>query len=148
MMVNGQPINLGIWDTSGQEDYPRLRPLSYPQTDVFLIVFSVSNIESFENVSDLALEIRQHCPKVPIILVGTRLEQRDDNAVIERLRTKQQRSPITYEEGLAKAKEIDAVTYVECSAYTGENVKTVFKEAGEAALQYISQPQDLVKLCN
>ena len=40
IMINGQPIQLGLWDTAGQEDYDRLRPLSYPQTDVFLICYN------------------------------------------------------------------------------------------------------------
>jgi len=50
VMVNGLPINLGLWDTAGQEDYDRLRPLSYPQTDVFLICFAITSVSSFDNV--------------------------------------------------------------------------------------------------
>ena len=48
--VDEDTISLGLWDTAGQEDYDRLRPLSYPQTDVFLICFSLVSPPSFENV--------------------------------------------------------------------------------------------------
>ena len=48
--VDGKPINLGLWDTAGQEDYDRLLPLSYPQTDVILDCFSIISPASFENV--------------------------------------------------------------------------------------------------
>ena len=51
VMVDGRPISLGLWDTAGQEDYDRLRPLSYPQTDVFLICFSIVSPPSFDNVT-------------------------------------------------------------------------------------------------
>lgn len=57
-MVDGKPINLGLWDTAGQEDYDRLRPLSYPQTDVFLICFSLVSPPSFENVKTKVMKTK------------------------------------------------------------------------------------------
>ncbi|XP_073345566.1 ras-related C3 botulinum toxin substrate 3b isoform X2 [Pagrus major] len=106
VMVDGKPVNLGLWDTAGQEDYDRLRPLSYPQTDVFLICFSLVSPASFENVrAKWYPEVRHHCPNTPIILVGTKLDLRDDKDTIERLRDKKL-SPITYPQGLAMAREI------------------------------------------
>eukprot|EP01084_Bolivina_argentea_P020973 38958_1 len=50
IMVDGKPIYLGLWDVRTDEDYDRLRPLSYPQTDVFLVCFSIISKDSFENV--------------------------------------------------------------------------------------------------
>ncbi|XP_029541004.2 ras-related C3 botulinum toxin substrate 3 isoform X1 [Oncorhynchus nerka] len=134
VMVDGKPVNLGLWDTAGQEDYDRLRPLSYPQTDVFLICFSLVSPASFENVrAKWYPEVRHHCPNTPIILVGTKLDLRDDKDTIERLRDKKL-SPITYPQGLAMAREIGAVKYLECSALTQRGLKTVFDEAIRAVL--------------
>jgi Ras-related C3 botulinum toxin substrate 1 len=48
---DGRPVTLGLWDTAGQEDYDRLRPLSYPQTDVFLICFAVVSPSSYDNIN-------------------------------------------------------------------------------------------------
>uniref|UniRef100_W8AQG8 Ras-related protein Rac1 n=1 Tax=Ceratitis capitata TaxID=7213 RepID=W8AQG8_CERCA len=132
--VDGNEYNLTLWDTAGQEDYDRLRPLSYPQTDVFLICFSLVNPASFENVrAKWYPEVRHHCPNVPIILVGTKLDLRDDKATIEKLKEKKL-TPITYPQGLAMAKEIGAVKYLECSALTQKGLKTVFDEAIRSVL--------------
>ena len=130
LMVDGQPINIGLWDTAGQEDYDRLRPLSYPQTDVFLVCFSVISPPSFENVSSKWYpEISHHCPQKPVILVGTKVDLREDPETMTRLRQKHKMGPITYEQGLIKAKEIDAYKYQECSSLTQKGLKQVFDEA-------------------
>ncbi|WP_411023650.1 GTP-binding protein, partial [Salmonella sp. s51228] len=66
----GQKVKLQIWDTAGQEEYDRLRPLSYPDTDVILLCYSVDNPDSLENISEKWVpEVRHFCPTVPIILV-------------------------------------------------------------------------------
>ncbi|KAK3668809.1 Rho GTPase protein rac1 [Elasticomyces elasticus] len=137
VMVDNKPISLGLWDTAGQEDYDRLRPLSYPQTDVFLICFSIVSPSSFDNVkAKWYPEIEHHAPGVPIILVGTKLDLRDDPEVREQLRQRKM-GPITYETAVQVAKEIKAVKYIECSALTQRNLKSVFDEA----IKYASQPR-------
>lgn len=134
VMVDGKPINLGLWDTAGQEDYDRLRPLSYPQTDVFLICFSVVSKASFENVkAKWVPEIEHHAPGVPLILVGTKSDLRNDSETLAQLQTK---GLSLVEAGAAAemSKQINAVKYLECSALTQEGLKAVFDDAIRAAL--------------
>ena len=62
-----------MWDTAGQEDYDRLRPLSYPDTDVILMCFSIDSPDSLENIPEKwTPEVKHFCPNVPIILVGNK----------------------------------------------------------------------------
>lgn len=134
VMVDGKPINLGLWDTAGQEDYDRLRPLSYPQTDVFLICFSLTSPASFENVrAKWYPEVSHHCPNAPVVLVGTKLDLREDKETVEKLKEKKL-SPITTASALNMTKEINAVKYLECSALTQKGLKQVFDEAIRAVL--------------
>ncbi|KAF7204751.1 ras-related C3 botulinum toxin substrate 1 [Nothobranchius furzeri] len=134
VMVNGKPMRLGLWDTAGQEDYDRLRPLSYPQTNVFLICFSIVSPASFDNVRNKwNPEVQHHCPSVPIVLVGTKLDLREDETTVEKLKEKKL-SPITSSQGEDLAKEIGAVKYMECSALTQNGLKAIFEEAIMAAL--------------
>jgi Ras-related C3 botulinum toxin substrate 1 len=111
-MVDGRIVNLGLWDTAGQEDYDRLRPLSYPDTDVFLMCFSIVNPTSFFNIKEKWYpEINHHCPGKPIILVGTQMDLRDNTEVILTLK-KSKQAPITYTQGLGMMKDINAVKYL------------------------------------
>ncbi|KAG9541852.1 hypothetical protein KCU97_g20190, partial [Aureobasidium melanogenum] len=77
--VDGKSVQLALWDTAGQEDYERLRPLAYSQAHVILIGFSVDTPDSLENVKHKwADEATERCPGVPIILVGLKKDLRDD----------------------------------------------------------------------
>ncbi|CAK8675213.1 unnamed protein product [Clavelina lepadiformis] len=141
VMMDGRPVNLVLLDTAGQEDYDRLRPLSYPQTDVFLVCFSVASPASLENVrAKWYPEVSHHCPGTPVILVGTKLDLRDDQATVTELRNKGL-APSTYEEGLKMAENIHAVKYLECSALTQNGVKTVFDEALREAFNFEKPPK-------
>ena|SRR3989338_484500 len=134
VIVDQKTVSLGLWDTAGQEDYDRLRPLSYPQTDVFLICFSIISPTSFQNVtSKWWPEVTHHCPKTKMILVGTKLDLRDDPDTLSRLREKGT-EPISTEKGHQLAKDIGAVRYMECSALTQKGLKQVFDAAIKAVL--------------
>ena len=119
----------------GQEDYDCLRPLVYPQTDVILLCFSIVSPVSFENIEyKWHPESSHHIPDTPKILVGTMLDLREQRETVERLEQKGL-APITYEQGIAKARKIKAVKYMECSALTMKNLKNVFEEAIRAVLK-------------
>ncbi|KAJ7399049.1 hypothetical protein BTVI_119139 [Pitangus sulphuratus] len=77
--VDGKQVELALWDTAGQEDYDRLRPLSYPDTDVILMCFSIDSPDSLENIPEKwTPEVKHFCPNVPIILVGNKKDLRND----------------------------------------------------------------------
>ncbi|XP_065883451.1 cell division control protein 42 homolog isoform X2 [Dysidea avara] len=132
--LDESPLTLGLWDTAGQDDYDRLRPLSYPATEVFLVCFSVVDPSSLQSVGKKwVAEITHHCPGIPFLLVGTKIDLRDDPNIIEKLSENNQK-PITVEEAEKLAEEVGAVKYVECSALTQESLKNVFDEATKIAL--------------
>jgi len=135
VMVEGKTISLGLWDTAGQEDYDRLRPLSYPSTDVFLLCFSLVGVTSFHNVKIKWLrEVKHHCPSAKWILVGTKLDLREDQDYCQKLQA-QGLKPIETQDGENLAKEIGAIKYMECSALTQKGLKQVFDEAIKAILR-------------
>ncbi|KAI8620609.1 P-loop containing nucleoside triphosphate hydrolase protein [Chytriomyces sp. MP71] len=132
-------VQLALWDTAGQEDYDRLRPLSYTDTHVTMICFAIDNPTSLANIAEKWIaEVLHYCPGIPIILVGCKKDLRDDPAVIRELARTGER-PIPFHEGQQMAQRIGAYTYVECSARTREGVNEVFDIATRAALANSAQ---------
>eukprot|EP00930_Biecheleria_cincta_P054037 TRINITY_DN3990_c0_g1_i1.p1 TRINITY_DN3990_c0_g1~~TRINITY_DN3990_c0_g1_i1.p1 ORF type:complete len:593 (-),score=92.90 TRINITY_DN3990_c0_g1_i1:321-2060(-) len=120
VMVDGKVVNLGLWDTAGQEDYDRLRPLSYPQTDVFMMCFSLTQRSTFDSCrSKWFPELTHHVPGTPIVLVGTMSDDDGNRAV-------------SNEEADAFRKEIGAVAYFPVSAKTQSGLKQAFDTAVRA----------------
>ena len=138
-IVDDNKINLALLDTAGQEDYDRLRPLSYPSTDVFLVCYSVIASSSFENVEGKWVpELNSYCPNTPFLLVGTKIDMRDDPEQYNTMNN-MGREIITEEQGQAMAQRIGAAKFVECSALTQQNLKKVFDEAIRVVLFNRSQ---------
>ncbi|KAM7476232.1 hypothetical protein LguiB_023475 [Lonicera macranthoides] len=134
VIVDGQTVNLGLWDTAGQEDYNRLRPLSYRGADVFILAFSLISRPSFENISKKWVpELRHYAPLVPIVLVGTKLDLRENKQF---LMDYPGACTISTEQGEELKKQIGAVAYLECSSKTQQNVKSVF----DASIKVVLQP--------
>ncbi|KAJ2519883.1 GTP-binding protein Rho1 [Coemansia sp. RSA 1939] len=132
--VDGMKVELALWDTAGQEDYDRLRPLSYPDSHVILICFAIDSQDSLDNVQEKWIsEVLHFCQGLPIILVGCKKDIRNDRIVIDELAKSGQR-PVSQEEGAAVAQKIMAYKYLECSAKTGEGVREVFEYATRAAI--------------
>lgn len=133
--VDGKHVELALWDTAGQEDYDRLRPLSYPDSNVVLICFSIDLPDSLDNVQEKWIaEVLHFCQGVPIILVGCKVDLRNNSQTIETLRAIGQQ-PVSTVDGQAVADKIGAVSYQECSAKTGFGVREVFEAATRAALK-------------
>jgi len=106
MKKEDETILLHLWDTAGQEDYDRLRPLSYPGADVVLLCFSTVNKGSYDAIREKWYpEVHHYVPKIPHILVGTKVDLRDSHTADPHTT---QYEPITKEEGEAMAKQINA----------------------------------------
>eukprot|EP00941_MAST-03F_sp_MAST-3F-sp1_P006452 g6452.t1 len=136
VMVDGRPISLGLWDTAGQEDYDRLRPLSYPNTDVFLVAYAIDSKTSLDNVREKWLtEIQNFCPETPFILVGTKGDMRPPSEG-GKAGCNPKNKPLTDRNAAIQlGKELGAARTMECSAMTQKGLKQVFDAAISVALE-------------
>ncbi|KAK9419394.1 putative Rho3 protein [Seiridium unicorne] len=142
IFIDNVHIELSLWDTAGQEEFDRLRSLSYDNTDVVVLCFSVDSKDSLENVeSKWVGEIQENCPGVKLVLVALKCDLREnteedeDAAASGTEGVQREKKPmITYDQGLEVARRIKALRYLECSAMRNRGVNEAFTEAARVAL--------------
>lgn len=128
--VDGKAVQLTLWDTAGQEEYQRLRPLLYSKAHVILVGFAINDPELLRNAAvRWGAEVAQYCPLVPVILVGLKLDLRT--------RARDGNDPRRFvqpEQGQRAASDMGARRYIELLALTGEGVDDVFENATRISL--------------
>ncbi|KAK2075341.1 hypothetical protein P8C59_009473 [Phyllachora maydis] len=147
IFVDNVHIELSLWDTAGQEEFDRLRSLSYDDTDLIMLCYSVDSKDSLENVeSKWVGEIADNCPGVKLVLVALKCDLREggdeDDAAAAAVgdTTNEDGNPrekgptINYDQGLEVARRINALRYLECSAMRNRGVNEAFTEAARVAL--------------
>lgn len=108
----GNEMHMNIWDIASHKHFKRTRPSYYAGSNFALLVFDLTNRASFEKVTEWRNEIRNFCGNIPVILIGNKLDLKDQRQ-------------IHFEQGLKLAKELDC-PYMETSAMNSENVEDAF----------------------
>jgi len=127
-LADDQPkMPLSIWDLTGKKDYDHLRHLNYPNTDIFLLCFSVAAPSSLDSIiARWTGQAITYGPRALKILVGLQADLRDEAPAKEGF--------VSIEQAAKVAKDIGAVSYVECSALKGLGLELVFSTAARAVL--------------
>jgi len=115
IFVDNVHIELSLWDTAGQEEFDRLRSLSYDDTHTIMLCFSVDSKDSLENVeSKWVGEIAENCQGVKLVLVALKCDLREKGSDEEEEvdRNGREKDMIDYKQGLEVAKRIQALRYL------------------------------------
>ena len=113
--VNGVDVRLQIWDTAGQERYKGMTPMYYRGAQTALIVYSVTDAESFESVDTWLNSLKENAePKINLFLLANKIDCESDRVV-------------STEQGQEKANQINAHFY-EVSAKTNSGIEEVFSD--------------------
>ncbi|KAH6885227.1 small GTPase superfamily [Thelonectria olida] len=145
IFVDNVHIELSLWDTAGQEEFDRLRSLSYDDTDLIMLCYSVDSKDSLENVeSKWVGEIADNCPGVKLVLVALKCDLREQGEEEEGEggEQREKRPMISYDNGLEVARRIGALRYLECSAMKNRGVNEAFTEAARVALSVRKDRED------
>nr|XP_039270395.1 cdc42 homolog [Styela clava] len=132
MMKSGRVYSVELYPIHEELD-EWLRALSYPETHVVLICFDVNSQQSYLDAKTKWVEeVKKYCPGVPFLLVGTKIDLRDE-VTYDQVKIDSAR-PIFRAQGIKTASVIGAVTYVETSALRGTGVQNAFRIALNAAV--------------
>ncbi|XP_033625868.1 ras-related protein Rab-22A-like isoform X2 [Asterias rubens] len=117
LVVDGESYYLNIWDTAGQERFRSLAPLYYRDASAIVLVYDITNEESFASLRTTWFPALRSCTNADIVLavVGNKLDLHDRERLIQT------------EEARGYA-DILAALFAETSAKTGENVTQIFTE--------------------
>lgn len=151
IFIDNVHVELSLWDTAGQEEFDRLRSLSYDDTHTIMLCFSVDSPDSLENVeSKWVGEIAENCAGVKLVLVALKCDLREQDRDEDGMDgTHEPKRPmIDYKQGLAVAEKIHALRYLECSAMKNRGVNEAFTEAARVALSVKTQKDKKRGFCN
>ena len=133
--IKDRYVNLIFWDTTEGDMQDRIRCKSYSSAEIILLCFSVVSPLSFKSIKTKWMpEIRQECQNIPILLIGTKVDLRENKGVNELLHSRKQ-SPITKRQGIELAKEIGAITYMECSSLEFRGANDIVLETAKTIIQ-------------
>ncbi|MHA1123607.1 MAG: Rab family GTPase [Candidatus Heimdallarchaeota archaeon] len=124
--VNDKEVKVQVWDTGGQEKFSKIRPLYYRGALGGLVVFDVTSRESFEHLDGWMEEIQTNCTKIPIIIVGNKIDLK--NRKITKEEARKYAAKISKQMGYK-------IPYLETSAKTGETIKKVFRKLIESMVR-------------
>ena len=128
LSIDDNEMFLSLWNVAGQEEYNRIRYLSYSDADVFILTYSVRDLDSFNEIETKWVpELRYFCPNAKIILVGCNRDLGANVVPQERI------SQVVH--------KIGAAAHIECSARTGDNVENVFLTAARIAFESAQNAQ-------
>ena len=123
--INGKTYRIQIWDTAGQENFRSITRAYYKNSVCALVVYDVTNRESFESVKSWIEDCKSQSPKtILMVLVGNKIDLDSDRAV-------------SYEDGEEFAK-MNNMPFFETSAKTGANIENIFVKSAEMIAQKIN----------